>query len=42
LWTLFLPFQNKKAAAQELPRLSKHIQNSYGINTCVQPPRSPW
>ena len=34
--------QNKKAAVQGLPRLSKHIQNTYGINTCVQPPRSPW
>ena len=33
---------NKKAAAQGLPRLSKHIHNSYGINTCAQPPRSPW
>lgn len=35
-------FSIKKAAVQGLPRLSKHIQNCYGINTCAQPPRSPW
>lgn len=32
----------KKAAAQGLPRLSKDIQNYYGINTCAQPRRPPW